>query len=257
MDQGTRLTPGGESAARLQELIEAARTVVPFTGAGISTECGIPDFRSPGGIWTKYQPIQFEDFLASREMRDESWRRRLAMDAQFSTARPGRGHLALAGLFRSGKVPAVITQNIDNLHQESGFPDTAVIELHGNTTYATCLDCARRYELAWVRARFATTSRSPDCEECGGYIKTATISFGQAMPEGPMRRAEELTLGCDLFLAIGSSLVVWPAAGFPLMAKRNGAKLVILNRDVTEFDDMADLVIHEDIGTVLAPFIAH
>ncbi len=252
------MTPAGESAdARLRELIETARSIVPFTGAGISTECGIPDFRSPGGIWTRYQPIQFEDFLASQEMRDESWRRRLAMDAQFSTARPGRGHLALAGLHRAGKVPAVITQNIDNLHQASGFPDTAVVELHGNTTYATCLECARRYELAWVRERFTAGRRSPDCEDCGGYVKTATISFGQAMPEGPMRRAEELTLSCDLFLAIGSSLVVWPAAGFPLMAKRNGARLVILNRDETELDDIADLVIHEDIGSVLAPFVAH
>jgi NAD-dependent deacetylase len=258
MDPRTRLTPADESAGtRLRELIEAARTVVPFTGAGISTECGIPDFRSPGGIWTRYQPIQFEDFLASREMRDESWRRRFAMEEQFSTARPGRGHLALAGLHRAGKVPAVITQNIDNLHQASGIPDGAVVELHGNTTYATCLDCARRYQLAWVRERFTGGGRSPDCEECGGYIKTATISFGQAMPEGPMRRAEHLTLSCDLFLAIGSSLVVWPAAGFPLMAKRNGARLVILNRDATEFDDVADLVIHEDIGSVLAPFIAH
>jgi len=252
------LTPAGERAvARLRELIEVARTIVPFTGAGISTECGIPDFRSPGGIWTKYRPIQFEDFVASQEMRDESWRRRLAMDAQFSTARPGRGHLALAGLHRAGKVPAVITQNIDNLHQASGIPDAAVVELHGNTTYAICLDCARRYELGWVRERFGAAGQSPDCEDCGGYIKTATISFGQAMPEGPMRRAEALTLSCDLFLAIGSSLVVWPAAGFPLMAKRNGAKLVILNRDATEFDDVADLVIHEDIGSVLAPFIAH
>jgi len=258
MDQRTRLTPGGESGAtRLHELIDRARTVVPFTGAGISTECGIPDFRSPGGIWTKYRPIQFEDFLASREMRDESWRRRFAMEEQFSTARPGRGHLALAGLHRAGKVPAVITQNIDNLHQASGIPDTAVVELHGNTTYATCLDCARRYALAWVRERFIAGGASPDCEECGGYIKTATISFGQAMPEGPMRRAEQLTLSCDLFLAIGSSLVVWPAAGFPLMAKRNGAKLAILNRDATELDDVADLVIREDIGGVLAPFIAH
>jgi NAD-dependent deacetylase len=246
-----------EDFERLQQEIAAAKRIVAFTGAGISTESGIPDFRSPGGIWTKYQPIQFEDFLASQEMRDESWRRRLAMDPQFSTARPGRGHLALASLHRAGKVPAVITQNIDNLHQASGIPDAAVVELHGNTTYATCLDCTRRYELGWVRERFTAAGRSPDCEECGGYIKTATISFGQAMPEGPMRRAEALTLSCDLFLAIGSSLVVWPAAGFPLMAKRNGARLVILNRDATEFDDIADLVIHEDIGSVLAPFVAH
>ncbi len=245
------------AAARLAELIAAARRIVPFTGAGISTECGIPDFRSPGGLWTKYQPIQFDEFLASQEMRDESWRRRLAMDEQFSTARPGRGHRALATLFRAGKVPAVITQNIDNLHRASGIPDAHVVELHGNTTYATCLDCGRRYELAWVRQRFAADRRSPECVDCDGYIKTATISFGQAMPEAPMRRAEELTLACDLFLAIGSSLVVWPAAGFPLMAKRNGARLVILNRDETELDDLADLDIHDDIGNVLSPFIAH
>src|SRR6201991_4581623 len=133
------IAPDLDSAkARLEDLIQAASIVVPFTGAGISTECGIPDFRSPGGIWTKYRPIQFEDFLASREMRDESWRRRFAMEEQFSTARPGRGHLALGGLHPRGKVPAVITQNIDNLHQASGIPDQAVVELHGNTTYATC-----------------------------------------------------------------------------------------------------------------------
>jgi NAD-dependent deacetylase len=242
---------------RLQELIEEASRVLPFTGAGISTECGIPDFRSPGGIWTKYRPILFDDFMASQEMRDETWRRRLAMDRELSTAQPGRGHRALAALHRAGKVPAVITQNIDNLHQASGIPDGAVVELHGNTTYATCLGCNERYELAWVRERFEPEERSPDCPGCGGYIKTATISFGQAMPEAPMRQAEELTRACDLFLVIGSSLVVWPAAGFPLMAKRNGAKLVILNRDATEFDDIADLVIRQDIGSVLARFITH
>jgi NAD-dependent deacetylase len=151
----------------------------------------------------------------------------------------------------------VITQNIDNLHQVSGIAHEHVVELHGNTTYATCLDCAKRYELSWVRERFtASGGRSPDCG-CGGYIKTATVSFGQAMPEAPMRRAQELTESCDLFLAIGSSLVVWPAAGFPLAAKRNGARLAIINRDATEFDDLADLVVHQDIGAVLAQFIAH
>jgi NAD-dependent deacetylase len=253
----TDASQAATAIARLRELIEGASVVLPFTGAGISTECGIPDFRSPGGLWTKYRPIGFDDFMASQDMRDESWRRRLAMDAQFSTARPGRGHRALADLHKAGKVPAVVTQNIDNLHQASGIPDDRVIELHGNTTYATCLGCARRYELAWIRQRFETGGRSPDCAACGGYIKTATISFGQSMPEGPMRRAEELTLACDLFLAIGSSLVVWPAAGFPLMAKRNGARLVILNRDATEFDDVADLVIRQDIGTVLAQFITN
>jgi NAD-dependent deacetylase len=242
--------------ARLRDLVDEANVVVPFTGAGISTECGIPDFRSPGGLWTKYQPIPFDEFMESAEMRSESWRRRFAMEKQFSTARPGCGHLALASLHRSGKIPAVITQNIDNLHQASGFAADKVVELHGNTTYATCLDCDRRYELAWVKVRFEDDSRAPDCD-CGGYIKTATISFGQAMPEEAMRRAEALSSACDLFLAIGSSLVVWPAAGFPLLAKRSGARLVVLNRDATDFDDMADLVIRADIGETLKPFIAH
>jgi len=243
--------------AQLRNLVEAADVIVPFTGAGISTECGIPDFRSPGGLWTKYQPIPFKAFIASADMRSESWRRRFAMDPQFSTARPGCGHLALASLHRLGKIPAVITQNIDNLHQASGFADDNVVELHGNTTYATCLDCARRYELAWVRERFEAAGNAPDCVACGGHIKTATISFGQAMPEDAMQRAEELSRACDLFLAIGSSLVVWPAAGFPLVAKRSGARLIIINRDPTDFDDVADLVVRADIGRILKPFITH
>ena len=252
------IAPDLESAVdRLMELVEGARVIVPFTGAGISTECGIPDFRSPGGLWTKNKPIPFDEFLASQEMRDEAWRRRFAMDAQFSAARPGRGHLALASLYRAGKAPAVITQNIDNLHQSSGIPTEHVIELHGNNSYASCLDCGKRYELTWVRQRFNDArERSPDCPDCGGHIKTATISFGQAMPEREMRRAEQLTLDCDLFLAVGSSLVVWPAAGFPLMAKRNGARLAIVNREATDFDEMADLVVRADIGTALSRFIA-
>jgi len=241
----------------LRDLIEGSQCIVPFTGAGISTECGIPDFRSPGGIWTKNQPIPFDAFMTSREMRDESWRRRFAMEDKFGGAKPGRGHRALASLYRAGKVPGLITQNIDNLHQASGIAADDIVELHGNTTYATCLDCAKRYELAWVREKFqASGQRAPDCD-CGGYIKTATVSFGQAMPTMQMERAEQLTRDCDLFLAIGSSLVVWPAAGFPLMAKRNGAALVIVNREPTEFDDLADLVVRNDIGDALAPFIAN
>jgi NAD-dependent deacetylase len=202
-------------------------------------------------------PIPFDDFLASQAARDESWRRRFAMQDQFGQAKPGRGHRALASLFRAGKSPGVVTQNIDNLHQASGIPHDCVVELHGNTTYATCLDCAKRYELDWVRSAFETSDgRAPDCPDCLGHIKTATVSFGQAMPEDAMRRADELTRSCDLFLSIGSSLVVWPAAGFPLMAKRNGARLAIINREPTEFDDIADLVVRQDIGTVLEPFIA-
>ena len=244
------------AVSRLRELIEASSVIVPFTGAGISTECGIPDFRSPGGIWTKMKPIDFSDFIASREARDESWRRRFAMEDQFGGAKPGRGHRALASLYRAGKSPGVVTQNIDNLHQASGIAPEHVVELHGNTTYALCLDCAERYELPWVRQRFETGGRAPACPSCGGHIKTATVSFGQAMPDEAMRRAEEMTRAADLFVAIGSSLVVWPAAGFPLMAKRNGAALVIINREATDFDDAADLVVRQDIGAVLEPFIA-
>ncbi|HEY0567994.1 MAG TPA: Sir2 family NAD-dependent protein deacetylase [Xanthobacteraceae bacterium] len=241
---------------RLAELIASARVVLPFTGAGISTECGIPDFRSPGGLWTKNQPIPFDAFVSSQEMRDEAWRRRFAMEEAFSGAKPGRGHLALASLYRAGKVPAVITQNIDNLHQASGFAPDDVVELHGNTTYAHCLDCARRYEIAWIKQQFDLQGHAPDCA-CGGFIKTATVSFGQSMPLAAMRRSEELTVSCDIFIAIGSSLVVWPAAGFPLMAKRNGAALVIINREPTELDEAADLIVRQDIGASLAGFIAH
>jgi NAD-dependent deacetylase len=245
------------AVAELREMIKAAEVILPFTGAGISTECGIPDFRSPGGLWTKNRPIPFDEFLASRDVRDESWRRRFAIDATFGAARPGRGHLALAGLYGSGKVPAVVTQNIDNLHQESGIAPADVVELHGNTTYALCLDCEQRYELPWVKQQFdANDHHAPDCT-CGGFIKTATVSFGQAMPAAAMQRAEDLTKRCDLFLAVGSSLVVWPAAGFPLLAKRHGAQLVIINREPTEFDELADLVIRHDIGDVLGPFIQH
>ncbi|MFL6799959.1 MAG: SIR2 family NAD-dependent protein deacylase [Xanthobacteraceae bacterium] len=253
------IAPDLESAIdELQTMLEEARVIAPFTGAGISTECGIPDFRSPGGLWTKNRPIPFDEFLASQAMRDEAWRRRFAMDAQFSNAKPGRGHLALASLYRAGKAPAVITQNIDNLHQSSGIPAEHVIELHGNNSYARCLDCGKRYELDWVRDEFVKArERAPDCTDCGGYLKTATISFGQAMPEPEMRRAEKLTLDCDLFLAVGSSLVVWPAASFPLRAKRNGARLVIINREATEFDEIADLVVRDDIGSVLSSFIVH
>ncbi|ETR75049.1 NAD-dependent deacetylase [Afipia sp. P52-10] len=243
---------------RLGELIASAKTIVPFTGAGISTECGIPDFRSPGGIWTKQRPIPYDEFVSSQEARNESWKRRFAMEETWAAARPGRGHRALASLYRAGKVPGVITQNIDNLHQSSGIDATDVIELHGNTTYARCIGCAKRYEIDWVREKFNNGGGlAPSCPACDDPIKTATISFGEAMPEVPMQRATELAQDCDLMLAIGSSLVVWPAAGFPLLAKRSGAKLAIINIQPTDQDDLADLVIRFDIGETLGPFVGN
>src|SRR5215813_7107828 len=243
--------------AELQRMIADAGRLVAFTGAGISTESGIPDYRSPGGIWSKFRPIEFGDFLASAEARRETWRRKFASHEVLAKATPNAGHRALARLAEQGRMLAVITQNIDGLHQASGVPEDKVIELHGNATYAACLDCQRRYELEWVREIFAVDERLPLCTRCGGMIKTATISFGQAMPEAEMERAHAVTMAADLFIVLGSSLVVYPAAGFPLLAKRNGARLVIINRDATEQDEIADLVVHDDIGSALAPFIAH
>lgn len=236
----------------LQRMIGAARRIVAFTGAGISTESGIPDFRSPGGIWTRMKPIEFSDFLASAEMRRESWRRKFAMDDTFRKAEPNAGHRALARLVEQGRMIAVITQNIDGLHQTSGIPEDKVIELHGNSTYASCLDCKRRYELDWVREIFAVDERLPICTTCGGHIKTATISFGQAMPEEAMERAHRATRQADLMITLGSSLVVYPAAGFPVMAKRNGARYVIVNREPTDQDEIADLVINGEIGATMS-----
>lgn len=244
------------AAGRLGDLIGAARQIVPFTGAGISTESGIPDFRSPGGLWTKNRPIPFDEYMASGEARSEAWRRRFAIEDTFARAKPGRGHLALASLYRAGKVPALVTQNIDNLHQASGIAPQDVVELHGNTTYAVCLGCDARHELPGIKQAFDVNGHAPDCS-CGGIIKTATVSFGQAMPAEAMRRAQALATDCDLFIAVGSSLVVWPAAGIPLLAKRNGAALVIINREPTEFDEFADLVVRNDIGDALGPFIAN
>ncbi|HSC19318.1 MAG TPA: Sir2 family NAD-dependent protein deacetylase [Rhizomicrobium sp.] len=232
-------------------MLRSSTRVVVFTGAGISTESGIPDFRSPGGIWTRMAPIDFDDFLRSAEMRREAWRRRFAMETTFAAARPNAGHHAIAELVARGKVSHVITQNIDNLHQESGLPAEQVIELHGNTRYARCLDCGARMELEPIRAHFEAHGVPPDCSECAGLLKTATISFGQPMPEVEMARAEAATLACDLFLVLGSSLVVYPAAGFPRLAKRNGARLVIVNREPTEQDELAELAIHAGIGETM------
>ena len=243
--------PIDHQTASLARVIDLARQAVVFTGAGISTESGIPDFRSPGGIWAKMAPIDFSDFLASEEARRETWRRRFEADDTWRNAQPNRGHRAVAELVRRGTAAAVITQNIDGLHQASGVPVDQVIELHGNSTYAHCLDCARRYEIAEMRGAFERDGTAPVCETCGGWVKTATISFGQAMPAKPMRRAEIETLAADLFIVAGSSLVVYPAAGFPELAKRNGATLVIINREPTGFDAIADLVLNRAIGETL------
>ena len=251
-------TPQSAAALdRLRTLIGDARRIAPFTGAGISTESGIPDFRSPGtGLWNRIKPIEFEDFVASEAVRRESWRRRFASDGtSFDAARPNQGHLAVAKLVAAGKAEGVITQNVDNLHQDAGVPDAQVVELHGNTRYAKCLDCERRFELADLRREFEEHGAVPPCRTCGGIVKTATISFGQPMPAAAMARAQALADACDLFLVIGSSLAVHPAAGFPEYAKRRGAKLAILNREPTPLDAVADLVLHQEIGPTLSAVV--
>ncbi len=241
-----------DAVDQLRSMFDECKRAVVFTGAGISTESGIPDFRSPGGIWTKYQPIQFQDFLASEEMRRESWHRKFATDDVMKKAGPNKGHIAIAKLVHRGKVVSVITQNVDGLHQLSGVPDDLVIELHGNATYAACLDCRERYELDEIRKVFEKDETLPVCNQCGGIVKTATISFGQAMPEEEMQKAKSETLACDLFVALGSSLVVYPAAGFPGLAKQNGSRLVIINREPTGLDNISDLVIQNEIGPTLS-----
>lgn len=241
------------AVADLHDLIGRSRAVVGFTGAGISTESGVPDFRSPGSPWMVNKPIPFEAFRSSRAARIEAWTRKFAMDDHFAGAQPNRTHRFLAGLVASGRSPGIVTQNIDGLHQLSGVPEERLVELHGNGTYATCLACGLRHELAEIRTAFEATREPPACVACGGIVKSATISFGQAMPEAAMRRAAALTLEADLFLVLGSSLVVFPAASFPVMARRNGARLAIVNRQPTELDVIADLVVRAEIGPALCP----
>jgi NAD-dependent deacetylase len=246
------LTNAEEAGEALARLIAPAATVVGFTGAGISTECGVPDFRTPGSPWMANKPVPYQAFVASAEARREAWRRKFAMDDSYAGAEPGRGHLALAALHGAGRMPHLITQNIDGLHQRSGLPHAAVIELHGNGGYAKCLDCGERHELSDIRPRFEAEGRAPPCRNCGGILKSATVSFGQAMPQRELAQAAEAALAADLFVAIGTSLVVFPAADLPRAAARNGAKLAILNREPTHLDAIADLTLRCEIGPALA-----
>lgn len=239
----------------LRALIHEATRIVAFTGAGISTESGIPDFRGPNGVWKKMTPIDFNDFVRSEDVRRESWRRKLSGEDRMGGAEPNAGHVAVAALHRMGKLTHVITQNVDGLHQKAGVPDDAVIELHGNSSYAKCLDCAKRFELAEIRESFFPDETVPYCDDCGGMVKTATISFGQAMPVDEMQRAEQALIGCDLFIVMGSSLVVYPAAAFPRLAKDSGSRLVIINNEATDLDPFCDVVLHRPIGATLSSVV--
>ena len=240
----------------LAKALRTSKRPVFFTGAGISTESGIPDFRSPRtGLWNKMKPIQFQDFIRSEEIRKESWSRKFAEAGNMATAKPNLGHRALMELFALDKCHGVITQNVDNLHQESGLPEELVVELHGNATYAKCLDCGKHYQLHLIKKEFEKNGSVFPCEACGGIIKTATISFGQSMPEEGMTKASKMTRDCDLMIVLGSSLTVYPAAAFPEEVALSGRPLVIINREPTALDKRAFLRIGEGIGKTMSSVV--
>jgi NAD-dependent deacetylase len=243
------------AASRLAALLAGSARTVVFTGAGMSTESGIPDFRSPGGVWSRIKPIDFDSFLHNEDARREAWQRTFSGTAGWVGAKPNQGHFAIARLVGTGKVGFVITQNVDNLHQDAGVPAHQVIELHGNAGYATCLICGLRHELVDLRGPFLEQGTLPACRACGGIVKTATISFGQPMPVDAMRRADAASRESDLFIVLGSSLLVYPAAALPIVAKSNGAALAIVNREPTDMDSKADVVMHAEIGAVLRELV--
>ena len=234
---------------QVTEWLRASRRAVAFTGAGISTESGIPDFRSPGGVWSRTKPVYYDAFLASSESRLEYWRQKAETHRDFSDSLPNAGHLVLADWERAGHLTGVITQNIDGLHQDAG--SRRVIELHGTARFVDCLTCDHRHEAEEMVERFLVAGTPPPCDRCGGITKHATISFGQPLRPGVFDDAETLCRSADLMLAIGSSLVVEPAAGLPRIARTSGARLVILNRDATPLDDLADERISQSIGKTL------
>jgi NAD-dependent deacetylase len=246
-----------EKIERVAEWIVSAKRIVVFVGAGVSTESGIPDFRSPGGVWDKYDPEDFEfgRFLSSEKSRQNYWRMATEMYDSIKNALPNAGHLAIAELERLGKLDCLITQNIDGLHFKAGNSQELVLELHGTALYVTCLGCGKRYERDAIQARFLKEERAPRCEACGGILKPATISFGQAMPERETAEGRRHSESCDLFIVVGSSLVVHPAAAMPVVAKQAGAKLVIVNRDKTACDGIADLIIHDQAGPAMAAIL--
>ena len=223
-----------------------------FTGAGISTNSGIPDFRGPKGVWKTATPIYFQDFISSKEKRIESWEKKFSNELNIDSAKPNIGHFKLAEIMDRKEETHLITQNVDNLHQDSGIDNSKITELHGNATYAKCLDCSKKYELTFLKEDFLATREPPVCNICGGIIKTATISFGQAMPEEEMIIAQKVSIKSDLFICLGSSLAVFPAADLPLLAKETGANLVIVNNEPTQMDHLSDLVINRDISEVLS-----
>jgi len=238
-----------DALQELAKLIDSAKAGVAFTGAGMSTESGIPDFRSPGGVWSRNKPVMYDDFVRSRAERVRYWKMRIELYRDFSKAKPNDGHYAIARIEALGKVVAVVTQNIDGLHQDAG--SRRVIELHGTNRMIACISCGKEWQPDAVLARVEAGDEAPECDVCGAPLKAKTIAFGQAMPEREMTEAANVSMAADVYLAIGSSLVVEPAASLPRLAKSSGATLVIINKTQTPLDGVADLVIREPIGTTL------
>jgi NAD-dependent deacetylase len=235
-------------------LIAQAQKVVIFVGAGLSTESGIPDYRSPGGLWDKYDPedFYFQNFVSNPISREKYWQMATEMYEPMKNAKPNAGHIAIAELEKLGKLDCLITQNIDGLHFKAGNSANKVLELHGTALHVMCLSCQRRFNRDDIQARYAHDNKPPYCEVCGGILKPATISFGQSMPELETAEAYRRSQDCDLFIVIGSSLMVQPAASMPLTAKQSGAKLVIINRESTNCDSLADIVINNSAGPTMA-----
>lgn len=227
-------------------LIANAQNIVAFTGAGISTESGLADFRSPGGLWDRYRIITHPEFLRSKSARNEYWSMRRELIPMILNARPNPGHMALVTLEAWGKLSTVITQNIDGLHQDAGSKN--VIELHGTNRTASCLSCGKQWQIEPIQTRLEEGDLDPHCDECDGLIDPDTISFGQSMPEEAMNRAYTAAANCDLMLMIGSSLEVHPAASIPTIAHQNGAPLIFLNKTATQFDTIAELLVRSGIG---------
>jgi NAD-dependent deacetylase len=238
------------------ELLQQARNIVALTGAGISTESGIPDFRSPGSIWRTEPPVSYHDFISQPEARQKYWQTRRNLSSQVAAARPNAAHRALAELERRHLLLGVITQNFDGLHQDAGHQPERVIELHGTSRVAACTLCGARSSIAALQQRIDAGEVDPQCPSCGGYLKTATILFGQRVPEAELARAKELTAVCDLFLVVGSSLKVMPAAMLPRLALKRDVPFIIVNLQPTSLDDLADVVIHEKAGQILPSLVA-
>jgi NAD-dependent deacetylase len=237
------------SLSEIAGWLAQARAAVVFTGAGVSTESGIPDFRSPGGVWSRRRPILFDEYVHDAEAQLEYWRQRAETHVQFAAAQPNVAHRAFARWEGAGRLHGVITQNIDGLHQLAGSHN--VLELHGTARQVGCLECAARFDAGEMLQEFQESQAVPRCRRCGGLTKHATISFGQSLSPQVLQSAIGWAREADLFLAIGSSLVVTPAAELPALAKESGARLVIVNREPTPLDGIADCVVRGAIGEVI------